>query len=754
MSNPQSTFVSFTRKDLELAEHFTFHREQLLTYNKFIADNPHLDDISIKIWPNFTIIKNNGKINNFAIYVELKIGKKFCDKVHCRTNYPRGKKCTTRDSLKIFNSSDSILTACEKGCLNNFKSEMPIDLNTMWSDRLNSCLLTDDMAELAAFDDYNRSDVHPTYNVDTIGTGHQKEPVPFIDHNGDETWYYTLSKYYCQAYNRTLYDNKLTIKECDVNEAQQVAGLLVGDYTLALMQYEASKLTSKTINGIIIHEPKVKKPTAAEIEKYKKYDNDYFKPTNMKSSPDFINPFITLSDLGFTYENLHILYYTTEGTGLPGRLTEPQLIFKSVPMSKKSRNTEGYNKIPYMFLTHSDGRRLEHPHDIVHNDIKMRNAINDYNQYVNLSKEAYIATIQNELNYRIKSILKTTGRVIEDIALGILVDKIKKTIINISWKISKKIILKSTTSIVYFVCKKFIARTVTRLVARAIAGVFLRFLNPFSWSPIGIAIFLAHLAFEISMTVLDPLGLMNMITQEAVDYHSIYSIAMNKHKYGYGTVELSLSRYLQLKDVYQHLDDIKDVVDHQHNAETWITDELQDESFHYEHAYNICDIAENEAFKSITAPDRWSLKNYNKSDAALIKLEDPELFCKLNDANMLAIKSFYFNLFIETLEINSLGQVITQSADEFTISKIPCELGINNNSCDRRLTREDLFTKKSIIPNSNKSLLLDFTWFILIIMSVYFYKNGFFNHTNISNVTISVISIILFYNSLVMFTLF
>ncbi|WKA13579.1 MAG: per os infectivity factor p74 [Cotesia congregata filamentous virus 2] len=752
MAHDLSYIVTFTRKDLELAEHFTFHREQLLVYNKFIAENPHLDDISIKIWPNFLIMKNNGKINNFAIYVELKIGKKFCEKVHCRSHYPRGKKCTNKDDLQIFNSSDSILTACETGCFNNFNSIEPIDLNTMWSDRLNSCLLTDDLAELAAFDDYNRSDVHPTYNVDTIGTGHLRESTPYIDENGDETWHYTLSKYYCQAYNRTLRDDYVTGKECDVNATQQLTGLVVGDYALALAEYEASKLTSKTINGIIIHEPDVKKPTAKEIKEYRKKNDNYYKPSNDIISPNFINPFITLSDLGFTYENLHILYYTTED-GFPGTLKEPLLIYKSVPER---------NNIPYMFLEHKDGRRLDHPYDIVHNDIKRRNAVDNYNEYVNLSKDAYITTIQRELDYKVKSILKIIGDVTNSIALGILVDKIKRKILEIGWKISKKVILKSTTSIVYFVCKNFISRTVTKLVARAMAKIFLRLANPLSWSPIGIAIFLATLTFEITMTILDPLGLMSMITQEAVDYHSAYAIAMNKQKYGYGTVELSLPRYLQLKEVYQHFDSMKDAVDHQHNIETWIVDELQDSSFHYENINNTCDIAENVIFKTVTAPDRWTLKKgHFTGTESYIKIEDPDLYCKLNDANILAIKSFYFNLFIETLEVNSLGQVITQDSEEFILNNNNTNSCVYNNQdicSEKKITRDDIFLKNEKKSKYDKKIIIDMTWFILIICSIYFYKVGSIGSisfgNNIPKVTILIVLLILFFNSLVAITFF
>lgn len=354
-------FTDPTKYDYGQASEYALERHKLVTYNHFLKSMPHIfSHVNIEIRHNKDLNNTDAALMNANIDVRLIGSRAFCQQISCNAYYPRGQSCSPNDGPLVFKSGNTDIAACQPACFRLFNyathgdgvhAKAPL---VQYSDRQQACLLQTDQIFRLGYDDYMRTDVHITPRIDTIGTGFDLEPEPYIDSHGNETFHFKLNKYYCDDFGY-----KFDGVKCEPSMAEHVSSALLSENLYKTVQYGHRYVNS----GVGFFD--VQKPTLPPIDMANLPPSSDEWRQNINTTAMFFDPNLRLSDLGITGDTAHLVF-TTE-YGWPGQLVEPVLLYRQpqCPHLKQINYTEwGKARLP-QFAIDEYGRRLTDEYELM-----------------------------------------------------------------------------------------------------------------------------------------------------------------------------------------------------------------------------------------------------------------------------------------------------------------------------------------------------------------------------------------------------
>lgn len=353
------TVINFTNADL-----YAYERFKIQQYNFNLRFRPEImSHTYIEISYN-TQLNDNIEIPWYRkIRFNVRSRKRFCSQSTCQSHYPRGKTCTVDDEPRIFKTGDHDVEACEFGCYNLYeKAHIPVDLESetgsnkdenedkvqddknntsdkvetnedrharapflIYSYRQCACTMHNNGLFALGTDDYARTDYHPMPRIDTIGTGFHyidsgnfferedfstKDNQPFLDNAGNESFRFNVNRYYCDDF-RLKFDGR----KCYESVGEKIFGFLVSSTLYKACQYgvrfAATGVTNTDVQKLNL--PPIK------YEVHHKTLNSWKNDINIDAF--FIDPNVSLTDLGFTSDMKHCIFTTQYS--YPGELVEP-----------------------------------------------------------------------------------------------------------------------------------------------------------------------------------------------------------------------------------------------------------------------------------------------------------------------------------------------------------------------------------------------------------------------------------------------
>lgn len=318
-------FNTPTELNIVDSDRFMFERNKLLHFNYNLRLRPHIfSHIAIEIRFNHSIQTPNKMPPENNIYVGLKSTKKYCQQISGQMSYPRGKMCNEESTPLVFKSGNSDIEACHSACFNLFDKKKDKSGTAYrapfakFNKNQNCCSIYNNDMFALGIDDYNRADSHLTPRLDTIGTGFDvNDDDLYTDLEGNETFKFKMNKYYCDEFMK-----KWDGKECYTPFYEDVFGFFISSTLYKACQYGYRWYQT----GITINE--VNKPDVPPIKTpVPKSKEGWLQDVN--SEAFFINPYVTLTDLGITNPGLKHLIFTTEH-GWPGRLVEPLIVYQEL----------------------------------------------------------------------------------------------------------------------------------------------------------------------------------------------------------------------------------------------------------------------------------------------------------------------------------------------------------------------------------------------------------------------------------------
>ena len=358
------------------------------------------------------------------IYLCVRTRKSFCSQVKCQMIYPRGQKCQPGDLPRVFKSGVSDIEACQCGCYELYEHTIRKDddenenANTRQEDNYmrapfcqysyiqDACIIQDNGLFALGIDDYMRTDTHPLPRVDTIGTGFDyvdsdnnfndtdfdpEKNRPYIDLSGNESFRFKVNKYYCDDFQL-----KFTGTKCNTTVFEDIFGFVISSALYKSCQYgiryAATGVTNTQIQKLnlppITHEPQIKTV------------DDWY--NNINEDAFFLDPDLTLEDLGIPLEHLHLIF-TTEYGGV-GRLVEPLLIYQHIsdyPVDYEKRNKGRLPQFQYDAMT---GQRIIDEYEMMglykyiretHLEIELDDPHITYEKFIERATNFFHAVISN-----------------------------------------------------------------------------------------------------------------------------------------------------------------------------------------------------------------------------------------------------------------------------------------------------------------------------------------------------------------------
>lgn len=534
-------FNSPTKLDFISSDRYMYERNKLLFFNYYLRLKPHIfSHITLEIRFNKYIQTPIKMPPEYNIYVVLRGSKKFCEQINCQSLYPRGKLCGENDTPLIFKSGNSDIAACHSSCFNLFdKKKDKTGTNykapfTKFNEKQNCCsILGNDMFGVAA-DDYNRTDNHITPRLDTLGTGFDLADEPYIDLEGNETYKFNMNKYYCDDFMK-----RWNGKECYTPLHEEIFGFLVSSVLYKACQYGV-RYAQTGIKASDINKPDVPPIKTDPPNNYEQWMQE------VNRDAFFVNPHLTLKDLGITDAGLKHLIFTTE-YGWPGRLVEPLIVYQELGSLHPDVKVVDFNDLNknklQQFKIDSYGMRLVDEYDLL--DI-----------YKHINEEALTSTADASTNYKPENPNQW------DVYVKHFIDKIFNTIWNINTPLAlafgkfQGYIIESMIKGMSHIAEKIESGVVSMFMVMLTERLLLHSLLPVILQPVFkiIAMTLKMLASAIKTvdTVVSIIGIIDLI-DIAVDFFNLsqeigvstihqYSeadIMARKKAYGYGTVEYS-----------------------------------------------------------------------------------------------------------------------------------------------------------------------------------------------------------------------
>lgn len=351
--NPPTT-LNYTNADL-----YAFERRKIQQYNYYLRFRPEImSHTYIEISYNHNLQDNNDIPWYRKIYFTVRSRKSFCSQATCQSHFPRGNMCDVDDKPRIFKTGDHDVESCQFGCYNLYeKAKMPpsqddddddsdddkktknndkdkVDTENeefarapflIYSYRQGACCQHNNGLFSMGIDSRARSDYHPVPRVTTPGTGFHyidsgnfferenfsiKDNQPFLDIEGNESFRFRVNKYYCDEFML-----KFDGSQCYASAGEKIFGFLVSSTLYKACQYGVRYFATGVTNTDIqkVNLPPVKyKVRHQTLESWK---ND------VDPNAYFINPNVSLTDLGFTEDMKHCIFTTQYG--YPGKLVEP-----------------------------------------------------------------------------------------------------------------------------------------------------------------------------------------------------------------------------------------------------------------------------------------------------------------------------------------------------------------------------------------------------------------------------------------------
>lgn len=525
-----------------MSHRYAYEKEKICKFNHYLKKYPHLfGHVNVEIHANAELQKHNPQARDLCLYVRLKGSRRFCAKMYCNRHVYRGKTCKANDPLIISKSGDTTVGSCQRACFNLLKPYDPLLTEaatvqlppTFYDDDCDTCLyMTQEYFNLG-IDDYERTNVHPTAHIDTIGTGFNiNTKKPYVNKKTfDRTMKFEMNKYYCDNFDYKFDADALS---CDLSEGEKVVGLFIGDSIYECLKYVFVHTIYKNDSIYTVQQPKL--PTITKEERTRmNYDEEMF--YNDDDSGAFaINPNVKLSDLGITDDKMH-LYWTTE-YGWPGRLQEPLLLWREIAA----------DDIPMQYRYDKTTRR--------------RNR--DEFEVLQLHSINYWTMIREQIND--PHLFDTTFDVIKAHLKEFAIDSTKMFAATFGYtKVVKpllKVLVKKaiapgvafmTKSMTRILTPKLLQMLMNKIVfdyaAKVTSKLALRFAITFGSSggmPWLLIIEIIGIIADILLAIVDPLKLGNKMNQDSVDLYSLMDIAMKIKTLDNGTPELSPILLIQM----------------------------------------------------------------------------------------------------------------------------------------------------------------------------------------------------------------
>lgn len=555
-----SVFTGPTNLDYANALRNVFERKKLLTYNEYLLRMPQIfSHVYVEIRQDVDLQKENPDFFDYCYRVRLKGGKQFCDASRCNMHYPRGKTCTPRDVPKIFKSGNSDVIACQGACFPIKDSESKYHgSNNYWSDRCDACLLIHQEAYMLGIDDYwraNKGTIVP--HVNTIGTGFDVDPHPYVMDTGDETIHFRLNSYYCENFLMTLENG-----ECTDRLDNKIIGFLIGNYLYRMIEYSFVELAHGS-DQWTVKQPQL--PPTGQIPNYVAEWNNC-----VNHNAFCINPNITLGDMGISKGTPRHLFWTTEyggdGQGNGGRLVEPLIITRNV----ESIVSQNQYRVP-----------IKQQEDSVPNHLKyIETGERQIDEYLMLGLTSSFPTeYSNELFSS-----KSTMDIVSDIILDILRSFAShEFLLQMFGEIGIRVMLKTMVKYVgpamittgakilnrqlgVFFFRAFTMEFLSRaLVSTALkmVGVAIRTFATITLSvlPIIDIILVGTAIAEVLLTVYDPFYMNNLQGQGYVDGLSKLEFELKRKIWGFRTMEYTPIMFVTMwKNAHEEIIDLKNHV--------------------------------------------------------------------------------------------------------------------------------------------------------------------------------------------------
>lgn len=556
------TSLNYTNADL-----YSFERRKIQQFNYNALHN-----LNILSHTYFEISYNSDLTDNIELPWHRKIKfvvrarKKFCSQASCQSFFPRGNKCGLDDEPRVFKSGDYDIEACQFSCFNLFqKTLLPDDEDDddkknkndkkkkekktnpkeeqyarapflMYSYRQCACTMHDNSIFALGIDDYVRTDKHPLPRVDTIGTGFHysdsgnafdhkdfkpEDNPPFVDIEGNESFRFNVNRYYCDDFHL-----KFDGSRCYQSLGEKIFGFLVSSTLYKACQYGIRYSATGVSNTDV---QKLDLPPVRENPQHQTFDSW---KNDIDENVFFINPNVSLLDLGFT-ENMKHCIFTTE-YGYPGKLVEPLasgLNMTGNLIDYNVRNKDRLHQFKYDIYT---GRRLIDEYEIYgiykyirSNPTKKEYESSDYNNP------------HDELVNIFKGLSENLGEVGAMLALSYMFDKGLKYSQNIL-KLSAEFLENTITpTLLHIVTREFLSQTLNpalRIFSQIIAKLIRTSASLIKMVDVATTILGIIDLFDIGF---DFFNMNKIMDNGTIQQYSELDIAGIRQVYGYGTVEFS-----------------------------------------------------------------------------------------------------------------------------------------------------------------------------------------------------------------------
>lgn len=511
-----------TDLDFANARLFSYERQKIVNYNYFCYKYPNIfkGKTFIRIRYNNSLPITNNPME--SIKVDWCATKEFCNTIHCQKRLPNNGICDENSPPQLFKSGNSTVVACQAGCFENFAvdSEMKGPF-LLYSEKQSICLLQVDHFFAMAIDPYLRTDIHPNPRIDTIGTGFDIDyENTYVDYSGNETYKYKLNKFYCD-------DFKLEFKgdSCQPSIGEEIANLFFSRVLYKAFQYGTRYFTT----GVPINEtqhvdtgPVDKSMTPMTKEQWR---NDIRKSY-------YINPNVTLKDLGMTEDNYKLLIWTTEDASA-GKLIVSESVYQS---NSILHNSKGVSVVDFL------SKNLHRPDHLKFrgNGVRLIDEYDFLGIYSYIQKEtAYKGDDEKLIGEQILDFLKND---LPEIGISIVVPVVLESIIKRYMSLLRHVetsfskinvsILRMTKNIFIQMYTPVFTRAIGKLIVTA---------SKFIVNTLSGVLIVSNILGLIDLFAMgsDPYNLNKLVDEKFIDNYSELTIRGVREMFNVGEVEMS-----------------------------------------------------------------------------------------------------------------------------------------------------------------------------------------------------------------------
>lgn len=385
-------------------------------------------------------------------------------------------------------------------------------------------------------DDYTRTNNHPMPRIDTIGTGFHyvdsgnffdrtdfsvEDNQPYTDFEGNESFRFYVNRYYCDDF-RLKFDGR----KCYRSLGEEIFGFLVSSSLYKACQYGVRYASTGVTNTDV--QKLSLPPTRYKVhhETLASWKND------VDIDAFFIDPNVSLLDLGFTEDMKHCIFTTQYG--YPGKLVEPLASGKQFTDQQVDYAKLNEGRLYQFRYDIQTGQRLidEYAAFGIY-DYLRRNPTN-----VKFNQKDYEQPA-NKLGDLIQGIINSMGEVGAMLTLGLLIDqglRYSQKVLKISAEYLEGTI---TPTVLHIVERELLTQAFNptiRLFSQTIASMAR--ISAGLIKTVDIFTSIAS-ALDIIDTGIDFFSMNKIMDTGTIQQYSQLDIDIIRRAYGYGTVEYS-----------------------------------------------------------------------------------------------------------------------------------------------------------------------------------------------------------------------